>query len=117
MSRNKTDELAVADLSVVVITPDVYTTVQKTIKHLRAQRVCARIELILVAPSVAQMNLDQDALSDFCRYKVIEVGPVSSTARARAAGVRNATAPVVAFAEDHAYPAPGWAEALIKRHE
>jgi hypothetical protein len=39
-----------------------------------------------------------------------------STARARAAGVRAASAEVVAFAEDHAFPALGWAEALVARH-
>lgn len=44
------------------------------------------------------------------------IGHMRSTARARAAGVRAATAPVVALAEDHAFPAPGWAEAFIERH-
>jgi hypothetical protein len=33
-----------------------------------------------------------------------------------AAGVREAIAPLVSYAEEHAYPAPGWAEALIKAH-
>ncbi len=44
------------------------------------------------------------------------MGPTSTT-RARAEGVRAACAPVVAFVEDHAFPAPGWAEALMERHE
>lgn len=30
--------------------------------------------------------------------------------------MRAARAKVIAFAEDHAFPAPGWAEALVKRH-
>jgi hypothetical protein len=30
--------------------------------------------------------------------------------------VREARAPVVALVEDHCFPAPGWAEALIERH-
>jgi hypothetical protein len=37
--------------------------------------------------------------------------------RSRAAGVREATAPIVAFAEDHSFPEPGWAEALIRAHD
>lgn len=35
----------------------------------------------------------------------------------RAAGVRAATAPIVAFMQDHAFPVPGWAEALLSRYE
>jgi hypothetical protein len=104
-------------MSVVVITPDCYATIRKTIKHLRAQRVCGRLEVLLVAPSAAALDLDTAEMEGFLRHKIVEVGPVSSTARARALGVRESTAPIVAFAEDHAYPAPGWAEALIERHQ
>jgi GT2 family glycosyltransferase len=39
-----------------------------------------------------------------------------SGAAGYAAGVRRASAPIVAFAEDHAYPGPGWAEALVRAH-
>jgi hypothetical protein len=35
---------------------------------------------------------------------------------AKAAGVRAAKAPLVAFIEDHSYPDPGWAEALVKAY-
>jgi hypothetical protein len=104
-------------MSVVVITPDCYATIRKTVKHLRAQNVCGSLEVLLVAPSAAKLELDESEMLGFLRHKIIEVGPVSSTARARALGVLEASAPVVAFAEDHAYPAPGWAEALIKRHQ
>jgi hypothetical protein len=103
-------------MSVVVITPDYYATIRKTIKHLRAQKVCGSLEVLIVAPSAAKLELDASEMRDFLHHKIVEVGPVSSTARARALGVRESNAPVVAFAEDHAYPAPGWAEALIERH-
>jgi hypothetical protein len=103
-------------MSVVVITPDRYETISKTIRHLRAQKVCGRLEIILAAPSVTELDLDDSAMEGFFSYKIVEVGKMNSTARARAAGVRASSAPIVAFAEDHAYPAPGWAEALITRH-
>lgn len=103
-------------MSVVVITPDCYATVRKTIRHLRAQKVCGSLEIIIAAPSVKELELDDSEMRQFLRFKVVEVGHMASTARARAAGAREATAHVVAFAEDHAYPAPGWAEALINRH-
>lgn len=104
------------EMAVVVITPDRYATIRKTIRHLRAQKVCGHLEIIIVAPSTRELALDESEMSQFYRHKVIEVGTVNSTARARACGARAASASVVAFAEDHAFPAPGWAEALIKRH-
>lgn len=104
-------------MSVVVITPDRFATIRKTIKHLAAQNACGKLEIVIIAPSARNIELDVSALRDFLHYKVIEVGPVNSTARARATGVRAASAPIVAFAEDHSYPAPGWAEALINRHD
>jgi hypothetical protein len=103
-------------MSVVVITPDRYATVRKTLRHLRAQKARGSLEIIIVVPSAEGLDLDASEMRDFLRCKVVEVGHMSSTARARAAGVRAASAPVVAFAEDHAYPAPGWAKALIERH-
>jgi hypothetical protein len=103
-------------MSVVVITPDRYATIRKSITHLRAQKVCGSLEVLIVAPSAGELELNVSEMLDFLRYRVIEVGPISSTARARAMGVKESSAPVVAFVEDHAYPAPGWAEALIGRH-
>ncbi len=103
-------------MSVVVITPDRYETVRKTIKHLRTQKVSNQLEIIIGAPTEKDLDLDHSAMASFHSYKILEVGHMQSTARARAAGVFAASAPIVAFAEDHAYPAPGWAEALINRH-
>ena len=94
------------EMSVIVITQDRYDTVRKTVRHLRAQNVRDRLEIVLVAPSVAQLGLDESELRDFLQYRVIEAGHMTSTARARAIGVRHASAPVVALAEDHAFPAP-----------
>jgi hypothetical protein len=111
-SRNEEAPL----MSVVVLTPDRFATIRETVRHLRAQEPCARLELIIVAPSASALDADASELRDFLRYKVVEVGPIHSTAKARAAGVRQSHAPIVAFAEDHAYPAPGWANALINRH-
>jgi hypothetical protein len=109
-------ETPVPAMSVVVITPDSYATVRKTIRHLRAQKICGSLELLLVAPKAEELELEESEMHKFLRYKVIEVGHMSSTARARVEGVRQASAPIVAFAEDHAFPAPGWADALVKRH-
>ncbi len=104
------------EMSVVVVTPDRYETVRKAVRHLRAQTVRDRLEIVFVAPSKDKLCLDESEMQDFLQFHIVEVGPVNSTARARAIGARHASAPVVALVEDHAFPAPGWAEALIRAH-
>lgn len=112
----KSTETKLPLMSVVVITPDRYATIRKTIRHLRAQKICGQLEIIIVAPSAVELGVDENEMDGFLQYRIVEVGPVSSTARARARGTLYASAPIIAFAEDHAYPAPGWAEALVERH-
>ncbi|MFL6230758.1 MAG: glycosyltransferase family 2 protein [Pyrinomonadaceae bacterium] len=104
------------EMSVVLVTPDNFETVRQTVRHLRAQSKRARIELVFVAPDAGAFHLDEPEVSEFFGSQVIEIGSMSSTARGRAAGVLAASAPVVAFAEDHAFPREGWAEALLARH-
>jgi hypothetical protein len=103
-------------MSVIVITPDSYSTVRKTIRRLRAQSVSHQLEIVLVVPSAQGASIDRAELDSFCGIQIVEIGDMTSTARARAAGVQRATAPVVAFVEDHSFPAKGWAEALIQAH-
>jgi len=103
-------------MSVVLITPDRYDTIRKTMKHLRAQTVRDQLEIVIVAPSAKGLNLDESELKEFCQFRVVEVGEIKSVAKARATGIREASAPVVVLAEDHSYPDPNWAEALIDAH-
>ncbi len=105
-----------AEMSVVIVTSDRYETIRKTVGCLRAQSVRDRLELVIVAPSAEQLGLAERELEDFARFRVVEVGPISSIARAYAAGIRQASAPVVVLSEDHSFPDAGWAEALITRH-
>jgi hypothetical protein len=104
------------DMSVIVITPDDITSIRKTIGRIKAQNVRERLEIVIAAPSESALHLNEADLEGFHGFTVVEVGSMASTARARAAGVRAASAPVVAFVEDHAFPAKGWAEALIAAH-
>ncbi len=103
-------------MSVILATPDCYETIRKTIKHLRTQTVRHQLEIIIVAPSICSLNLNESELKEFCRVRVVEVGRVSSIGSANAKGIQQASSPLVALAEDHAFPAPGWAEALIVAH-
>ena len=103
-------------LAVILITPDRYETIRRTVETLRAQTARDRLELVIVSPSDETLEPDDEQLGDFSWVHTVEIGELVSTAQARAVGVRAATAPVVAFAEDHSFPEPGWAEALIRAH-
>ena len=103
-------------MSVIAITPDSYETIRKVVGHLAAQHVADQLEIVIVAPSLATLEADEAEWQDFSRVQVVEVGLMDSLFRARYEGILQATAPVVAFAEDHSYPEPGWAEALIRAH-
>jgi GT2 family glycosyltransferase len=106
-----------ANLSIVIVTPQHYDTMRKTISCLRKQTVQHRLEVVIVAPSAEVLQLDEAELTGFFAFNVVEVGRISSVASANAAGIRKATAPIVALAEDHAFPDPNWAAALIMAHQ
>lgn len=103
-------------MSVILLTPDNFASIAKTIRHLRAQDACDQLELLIVAPSFNTLALDTDAVTGFARVRVIEVGEIVTPTPAKITAVGIAAAPVVAFAEDHCYPDPGWARALIEAH-
>ncbi len=92
-------------------------TIEATLEHLRAQTVRGWVELVVVTESEARLELDAGALADFNKVRVVEIGPFERLSQAVGAGIRAATAPLVVVAEDHSYPEPEWAEALVRRHE
>lgn len=103
-------------LSVVLATPGRFDTIRNTVHCLLAQSIKQRIELIIVTPSRKYIEIDENSVADFFGYKIVEFPGMNSVGRANAMGVRAATARVIALCEDHSFPEPGWAEALIKAH-
>jgi hypothetical protein len=112
MSENDNPEM-----SIVIVTPDKYAVIRKTIRHLRAQTVRSRLEIVVVAPSRNDLDLIEPDFQEFHSFKVVEVGEICVLSKAKAAAIPLASAPIVAFAEDHCFPDPGWAEALIGAHK
>jgi glycosyltransferase involved in cell wall biosynthesis len=104
------------DISVIVVAEQ-YHTIRKTVRHVRAQTARERLELVILTPSAETLNPDRSELADLQRVRVIAVGTLRSLSSARAIGIREASAPLVALTESHSYPAPGWAEALITAHQ
>jgi len=103
-------------MSVIVITPDRYETVRRLMARLHAQTVRHELEIVIVAPAGAIADPDDPRLHDFAALRIVETEGMDSTARARAAGIRAATAAIVVLTEDHSLPEPGWAESLIRAH-
>ena len=103
-------------LSVVVVATDTFSRIRRTVEHLRAQTIQSQIELLIVAESEAALDAPAAALDGFASVHILEVGPIENVDRAQAPGIRAATADVVALVEDHAYPAPTWAEALLEAY-
>lgn len=90
----------IPEMSVVLVTPDNYETIQKTMRYLRAQTVADRLEIVIAAPSAAGFDWDEADLTSFAHCLAVEVGVLDSTAKSRAACIRRASAPVVVFGED-----------------
>ncbi len=105
------------ELSVVLACTDSYPTIAATLERLRAQTVRDRIELVVVARSKDELAIPLAAVAGFFGSEIVEIGAFETIARANVAGVRRAHAPVVALAEDHCFPEPEWAAALLRAHE
>jgi len=103
-------------MSVVLVTPDRYRTISRTVAALRGQSAAEQLELVIVAPNLQALDMPDAERRGFAAVRTVEIGDVKRLATAHASAVRTASAPVVVFAEDHAFPHPGWAEALIAAH-
>jgi hypothetical protein len=105
-----------AELSVAVITMDDYASVRQLMRYLDRQTARSRIEVVIVCPSEERLGLDPADLDGFAGHRIVAIGPFDTLHAPRIAAVRHASAPVIAYTEDHCFPAPDWAERLIEAH-
>lgn len=103
-------------MSVVIIAHEGAENLRPLLAALRAQTVASELEVVLVGPEPDQLFQDSE-LADFAAFQRLQGTVIPSSSQARTRGVKAARAPVVAFVEDHCFPLPGWAEALIERHQ
>src|SRR5581483_10619409 len=102
-------------LSAIIIILDQLTSVSRLMDALERQTVREKIELVFVmAPRSAPLP-DSRRLARFHSWQAVEHA-IPDHGSAAACGVVRARAPVVAFTEEHALPAPNWAERLIAAH-
>ncbi|MGH7696181.1 MAG: hypothetical protein ACRENH_14440 [Gemmatimonadaceae bacterium] len=99
----------------IVLTDD-FATIRRVVEHLSAQSIGGDVELVVVCPSVKDLELPAGATSALGRVTVVECS-LLPLGTARASAVRAATAPIIVLGETHAFPAPDWAEQLIRAHD
>jgi hypothetical protein len=104
-------------LSVILITLDTFETLRTTVSHLARQTIVGDIELVICGPSAESLRIDAAAVSKLHSVKIVPTGVISVSGPVRAEAARAASAPIVAYGEEHCYPDPGWAEALLVAHK
>jgi hypothetical protein len=83
-SDARTTERAVEPaLSVVLITPDSFETIRRTITCLAAQTAHDRIELIVIAPESARIDIDRALVAPLADVRVIQLPSLVPTGPAR----------------------------------
>ena len=101
------------ELSVVLVTNDGLASIDKALACLGRQTARDRLEVVVVGPGG---NGGGERPPDGLAVRRVEVDRVGSWGQGAAEGTRHASAPVIAFGEEHDYPHPGWAVAIIEGH-
>ena len=101
----------------IVLATDSYETIRPVVAHLRRQTVRDQLELVLVGPSRSMPAANEGELDGFAAVRTVEVDSVVPLSRARAAGVRAASAPLVFIGETHSYARPDCMEAFLRAHD
>ena len=101
-------------ISVIVVGDRGFAVLHAIIACLAEQTIAHEIELLAVVPTDEEPP--EGSETHFARFRAVAAGPITNRGRAAAAGVRLARAPVIAFTENHCFPEPDWAEALVAAH-
>ena len=101
-------------LSAIVIVGSCRDRAQRVVNNLCNQTIMDSIEIIIV-------DLGPEGSPPITTRAGVRTVSISRPrtepwARARAHGIKQASAPIVAFIEDHCFPAPTWAAALVDAH-
>ena len=82
------------ELSVVLMTPDSFDTLRRTVGCLVRQTARERMELVIIAPESARIDVDQALVAPLASVQVVGLPSLTPTGPARAAAIHAARAPV-----------------------
>lgn len=101
----------------IILCTDAFDAIRAVVESLREQRLREQIELVVVLPSRSASAVEEAALAGFGAVQIVECDDSNGLGPMRAAGIRAASAAVVFLAETHAFPQPGWVEAIVAAHQ
>ena len=100
-------------LSAILNVFDGFVTIRKTVRHLCAQTIRDQLEIVFVTTPSTPPLPEIPMLGLVGAWQVVVVPERPTGAAGWAAGIRRARAPIVVLCEDHSFPEPGWAEAVL----
>lgn len=103
------------ELSAAVVVGNTRDRAQLALESLYAQTIADRMEIIVI--DLKTHDVPGLRLSSRIPTRYLTLGADATWGQARARATQLATAPVVAFIEDHCTAYPGWAEALVRAHQ
>ena len=101
-------------LSIVASTDGSYEVVRRSVELLADQTCLDEIQMIIVGPSVADINPDMETLGKFADFKIVEFGAFETTGAALVAGLAHAKGEFLVFLEEHGFPPVDFGEKLMK---
>jgi glycosyltransferase involved in cell wall biosynthesis len=110
------ERLPAPALSVVLPAPERIAKVLRAVRAIAAQRIAGRIELLIVARDATE-TVAAETAAGLGSVRVVPMPDWTTMTAARVRGILETRAPIVALAEDHCFPAPDWAEALLAAHQ
>jgi len=104
-------------ISAILVARDGWRDLDKLLEHLRKQTIQSKLELLIVADSLEKITVPESKLRGFHSVRALELSPLKSVSNGHFSGAMLAQAPLAVFCEDHCFPDPGWAAALVQAHE
>lgn len=104
-------------LSLILAAMDSYQEIKDVLAHVERQTIRDQCEVVVVCGTLGRLNDKDGSLQNSDTLQVIEGGAEIQIHEARAIGIRASRCACVATLEDHCFPEPGWAEALLARLE
>lgn len=106
----------IAEASLILVAADGPQSIARLLDRLRRQTAASKLEIVIAALAGDVAKFAALAEPAFAELRVI-AADLSTSARARAAAIFQARAPIVIFVEDHCFPVgDDWAERIIRAH-